>query len=205
MIGFGPLGSTPLGAIPNHFGTAAANLEAASPGAPEFIIPAILELGEHTSEGDVVVAVAAPWFAILERIARDPSAAYEIDARAWEEIIAGSYERTGIFDHVVLTPRSGDLGRDVIATKSGAFSIRIFDQVKAYAPGHVVTANDVRAMLGVITGAQNVSKGVITTTSTFAPRIEDDPFLRSSIPYRLELRGRDTLLAWLKELSAKRP
>ncbi len=147
-------------------------------------------------------AVAVPWFEIVDQIQRDPAAAYQIDPRKWEEIIAGAYERAG-FDEVILTPRSGDKGRDVVASKSGVGSIRIFDQVKAYKPGHVVTADEVRAMLGVITGAQNVSKGVITTTSTFAPKVETDEYIARNIPYRLELKPRDVLIAWLDELSKK--
>jgi restriction system protein len=92
---------------------------------------------------------------------------------------------------VILTPRSGDKGRDVVATKHGVGTIRIFDQAKAYKPGHLVTAEEVRAMLGVITGARNVSKGVITTTSRFAPRISEDEYLKPFIPYRFELKPRD--------------
>jgi len=47
----------------------------------------------------------------------------------WEEIIAGAYKKAG-FDEVTLTPRSGDLGRDVIAIKKGLGSVRVIDQVK---------------------------------------------------------------------------
>ena len=105
------------------------------------------------------------------------------------------------FDEVILTPRSGDKGRDVIATKYGIGSIRFFDQVKAYRPGHLVKAAEVREMIGVITGAANVSKGIITTTSDFAPRVAEDTFIKPFIPYRLELKPRDDLLAWLAGLS----
>jgi restriction system protein len=168
--------------------------------APEILLKALLEFQGHSSEGLLVKAVAVPWFEILELLRRDPDAAYQIDARKWEEIIAGAYERAG-FDEVILTPRSGDKGRDVVATKNGVGSIRIFDQVKAYKPGHLVTADDVRAMLGVITGAQNVSKGVITTTSAFAPLVTQDPYIQPSIPHRLELKPRDILLPWLESLS----
>ena len=102
---------------------------------------------------------------------------------------------------MILTPRSGDKGRDVIATKRGIGSIRFFDQVKAYRPGHLVRAEEVRAMIGVIIGAGNVSKGIITTTSGFAPRVTEDAFIKPFMPYRLELKPRDDLLAWLAELS----
>ena len=167
---------------------------------PEVTLKALLLFGDPTQEGALVKAVALPWYAILERIRADPAAAFEINSRAWEEIVAGAYEKAG-FDEVILTPPSGDKGRDVVATKKGIGSIRIFDQVKAYKPGHVVTAEEVRALLGVVTGAANVSKGVMTTTSTFAPRLAEDEYLKPYIPYRLELKPRDVLLAWLDELS----
>lgn len=169
---------------------------------PEITLKALITLGAADSEGRFVEAVAVPWFEILRLIQRDPGAAYRIDPRQWEEIIAGAYSQAG-YDEVILTPRSGDKGRDVIATKFGVGSIRIFDQVKAYKPGHLVTADEVRAMLGVLTGADNVSKGVVTTTSCFAPRLADDPYIKKYIPYRLELKPRDTLFAWLQDLSKK--
>lgn len=167
---------------------------------PGLALNALLEFSGKTTEGALIRAVAIPWFEILRLLREDPDAAYRIDPRIWEEIIAGAYARAG-FQEVILTPRSGDKGRDVVATKYGVGSIRIFDQVKAYKPGHVVTAEEVRAMLGVITGAQNVSKGVITTTSTFAPRLMDDEYLKPYIPYRLELKSKDVLIPWLNELS----
>lgn len=138
----------------------------------------------------------------MRLIARDPNAIYEIDCWKWEEIIAGVYTQAG-FDEVELTPRSGDKGRDVVATKNGIGSIRIFDQVKAYKPGNLVTANDVRAMAGIMSGANNVSKGVITTTSDFAPRITEDEYIKPFLQHRIELRPRGVLLPWLKELQDK--
>ena len=102
-----------------------------------------------------------------------------------------------------MTPRSGDGGRDIIASKPGLGSIRILDQVKAYSPGHLVNANEVRAMLGVLEAEQNVSKGFVTTTSAFAPGIETEPRLLRFMPYRLELKGGEQLLEWLTELAEK--
>ncbi len=170
---------------------------------PEVTLKALLTFGGRDSEGQLVEAVSLPWFEILEIIQRDPRAAYEIVPRKWEEIIAGAYRQAG-FDEVVLTPRSGDKGRDVVATKFGVGSVRIFDQMKAYKPGHVVTAEEVRAMLGVITGADNVSKGVVTTTSNFAPRLAEDPYISKYIPYRLELKPKEVLFPWLEQLAVKK-
>ena len=68
---------------------------------------------------------------------------------------------------VILTPRSGDHGSDIIASKPGIGSIRIIDQVKAYSDRHRVSADEVRSILGVLSADLNVSKGIITTTSMF--------------------------------------
>lgn len=170
---------------------------------PVLTLKAVLEFGDRTDDGRLIRCVAIPWFEIVAFLEKDPTAAYAIDPFKWEEIIAGAYIEAG-FDEVVLTPRSGDNGRDVVATKKGIGSIRIFDQVKAYKPGHLVTAEEVRALAGTLFAAQNVSKGVVTTTSDFAPRIETHDFVKSLIPYRLELKNKNALLQWLAELKHNR-
>ncbi len=166
-------------------------------------IKAILRFGERSNDGSLVRGVAIPWYDILSRLRRNPQEAHEIDPRMWEEIIAGAYHKAG-FDEVILTPRSGDKGRDVIATKNGVGSIRIIDQVKAYKPGHIVTAEEVRALIGVMSMDLSASKAVMTTTSAFAPKLTDDQLIKPLIPHRLELKPRDILLPWLEELTAGR-
>jgi restriction system protein len=166
----------------------------------------LIVTGGATAEGVLVEATAIPWFEWVKRFQRDPGAVHEIDWRQWEELIAGAYTEAfrGQPCEVILTPRSGDRGRDVIVTLPGIGSIRYFDQVKAYAAHRVVTLDEVHSMLGALVSHQNVSKGVITTTSKFAPGVYDDPGLKQLMPHRLELKPRDVLLPWLSELAAKR-
>ena len=152
----------------------------------------------------MIAGLAVPWFEIIAQLERDPDFLFKIPWRKLEELIAGAYDRAGWPD-VVLTPRSGDRGRDVIATRPGVGSIRIVDQVKAYKPGHLVTADEVRSLLGVLAVESNVSKGVITTTSRFAPGIEADSGIGAFVPYRLELKGGDQLRRWLLELITGEP
>ena len=121
----------------------------------------------------------------------------------WEEIVAGAYHKAG-FDEVTLTPRSGDYGRDIIAVKRGLGTIRIIDQVKAYNLNHLVTADDVRALLGVLEG-EKASKGFLTTTSDFAPRLREDVLIKRFIPDRIELINGNMLLARLRELAMRKP
>jgi restriction system protein len=147
---------------------------------------AIIIPGDRTSEGTLITAVAVPWMEIVKMLHEDPSLAFKIDPWKWEEIIAGAYKRAG-FEEVTLTPRSGDHGRDVIAVKRGMGCVRFIDSVKRYGPDRSVPADDVRALLGVLLTDHNATKGILTTTSNFAPMIACDPFIKPHIPFRLEL------------------
>jgi restriction system protein len=96
---------------------------------PNILVQAVVTFAGKTSEGKIIQAVAPAWFEIAKMIEKDPSLIYQIDARKWEELLAGWYKEYG-FDDVTLTPRSGDYGRDVIAIKHGVLSVRIIDSVK---------------------------------------------------------------------------
>ena len=169
---------------------------------PGLLVQAVIIPADSTKEGQLIEAVAWPWFKIIEIIQKDPNVVYQLDWRKWEEIIAGAYKQQGF--EVVLTPRSGDKGRDVIATSPGIGCIRYFDQVKAYSPNRLVTADEIRAMIGVLTLEANVSKGILTTTSDFAPGILQDKDITRFIPYRLELKPKGALLDWLSSLAPRK-
>ncbi len=162
---------------------------------------AVVELGALTSEGHIIQAVTLPWHRLSEELVRDPRRLFDFAKypRKFEEFIAGAYEEDGW--QVVLTPPSGDLGRDVIARKPGFMKIRIIDQCKAFSQGRVVTAHHVRAMVGVLSRDQNVSKGVITTTSKFAPRVQAE--FKDFMPNRLQLIDGPALLEWLRQVAKK--
>jgi restriction system protein len=131
----------------------------------------------------------------------DWSQAFTISSRMWEEIVAAAFKMEG-YDEVTLTPYSRDKGRDVIAVKRGLGTIRIIGSVKAYKPGHLVRHDDVRALSGVLHGDHSASKGIITTTSDFAPGIVKDPYIQPLIPFRLELINGVQLRKWLASFNA---
>ena len=83
---------------------------------PGLLLQTVVVRGERTAEGTLIQAVALPWFEIIALLEKDPTVAFQLPPDRWEEMVAGAYQRAG-FEEVVLTPRSGDLGRDVIATK----------------------------------------------------------------------------------------
>jgi restriction system protein len=162
------------------------------------LMQTLITPGDKTVEGVLIEAVATPWLEIVRLLKNDPNLAFQISPRKWEEIVAGAY-KAAKFDEVILTPSSGDFGRDVIAIKRGIGSIRVIDQVKAYKPGHFVTADDVRALLGVVF-ADKASKGFLTTTSDFAPKLRDDILLKPHFLNSLELINGPALLKRLEEL-----
>jgi restriction system protein len=157
-------------------------------------------LGGSTSEGDLIEAVAPAWLEIVRQLKVDPDFLFKIDPRKLEELIAGAYHKAGYTD-VVLTPRSGDFGRDVIASRKDWGQVRFIDQVKAYKPGHLVTAEEIRALGHVLQADRNATKGFVTTTSDFAPRVREDPFIKPYLPYRIELLNGAALLERLRNIS----
>lgn len=168
--------------------------------APELLVGvSLITPGDRTDEGRIILAVAPIWRRLLDALTREPETIYRLDARQAEELVAGAYSEDGW--NVTLTPRSGDHGRDVIAERDDVGAIRVLDQVKRYKPGHVVTADEVNAMFGVLSRDPKASKAYITTTSRFAPRVYDE--FRDVMPTRLELRDGDNLRGWLARLAAK--
>jgi len=143
--------------------------------------------------GDLIVGVTPIYRRILAELERDPNALYNLDARQMEELVAVAYDEEGW--KVILTPRSGDGGKDVIATRPDYGTIRILDQVKKLAPHNVVTADVVRALFGVVAKDPSASKGFITTTSSFAPGIAKE--FRKELRGRLSLRDGNDLRKWL--------
>jgi restriction system protein len=187
-------------AQPGVYVETAGDIQVSKRSLPEFLLQSIVLPGRQCPEGSLITAVAPAWKKIIGLLERDPELVFTIDARKWEEIIAAAYDEAG-FDEVILTPRSGDLGRDVIAVKHGHFSVRFIEQVKAYGPGHRVPANDVRALLGVLQADQKTSKGIVTTTSEFAPKIAADPFIAPFVPNRLELVDGKQLIKKLADIA----
>ncbi|MBR0828996.1 restriction endonuclease [Bradyrhizobium manausense] len=153
----------------------------------------------QTSEGVLIRSYAAAWIEIAQQLSEDWSLAFQLNSRQWEEMLAGAMSADGY--EVTLTPRSGDHGRDVIAVKHGIGTIRILGSMKAYAPDHLVGRDHVDEMLGVLFREANASKGIIATTSDFAPRLFEAPNMNLVIPSRLELMNGVKLQKWLTDLS----
>jgi restriction system protein len=118
----------------------------------QLLLQAMVVPGERTDEGKLTI----PWFDIIALLCQDLNMAFQITPQKWEAIVAQACHKAG-FDKVTLRSRSGDLGRDPIAVKKGLGFVRVIDQVKAFKPPHLVTGNDVRALMGVLWGVKRIS------------------------------------------------
>jgi restriction system protein len=154
----------------------------------------------ETEEGVLIKSTSLIWNEIVQALGNDWTLAYQIPPEKWEEIVAGAFNKAQY--EVTLTPRSRDYGRDVIAIKRGVGCVKIIGSVKRYAPGNLVEYDDIRALLGVLSSERDASKGIITTTSDFPPRVKEDKFIAPFIPTRLELMNGEALQRWLQELAA---
>jgi restriction system protein len=173
------------------------------------LMQTVVEVASRVEDGEVIRVVLAPWIDLVEALLKDPSLPYQVDPRQLEAIVAAGWDRIGASE-VILTPRSGDLGRDVIATFDGVGifrsigAIRIIDQVKRNAPTNLVTADDARALITVM-NSDLACKGFLTTTGDFAPRIREDRHLKPYIGSRLELvNGTDLKARWAELVKLKR-
>jgi len=195
VLGFGPIGASPIGAGPQHL------IQQIDRGRRLVTLTstAILIPERRTDEGLLIKSVGKAWIDVARILGDDWSAAFEIDDRQWEEMLAGALKKEG-FD-VTLTPPRKDHGRDVIARKGGVGSMRMLGSMKAYAPGRVVGRDHVHEVLGVVE-AERATKGMIVTTSDFAPQLLDAPRLAELIPDRLELVNGRQLQEWLGKLTS---
>jgi len=178
------------------------NTEAAAAGAASLIISSVVVPTRGDYNGKLITTASPAWDAIWAVVKDDWSKIYQLPPEKLEELVAASYAREGF--EVTLTPRSNDHGRDVIAIKNGTHGYKIIGSVKRYAPGNLVRYDDVRALLGVMSGELDTSKGILVTTSDFPPNIGQDPNIRPFLPYRLQLMAGTELRRWLARLARRK-
>lgn len=103
---------------------------------------------------------------IIDAIAENPELMHGLEPREFEELIADLLYSLE-FENIILTPRSCDGGRDVLATKviSGIPLLFSFE-CKRYR--RKIGLEKMRGLLGSVTHSQTkANKGVLVTTSSF--------------------------------------
>lgn len=169
---------------------------------PQVTLAGLIIPEKKTDEGVLIASISFAWIDIVKKLQGDWSKAHEIPDTVWEELIAAAYKHAG-YDEVTLTPKSNDHGRDLIAVKKGIGAVRLLGSVKAFKPGLLVTKEQVHALAGVVSLDPKATKGILITTSDFAPRILGDKNLARAIPDRIELMNGTQLRQWLGELLSR--
>ena len=137
---------------------------------------------------------------LLDRALRNPELMMKFNSRQFEEFTAELIQRLG-FENVVLTPPSGDGGRDVLASKC-VHGIQVFFafECKRYAPDRPVGPEFARALFGTIMHeGTRATKGILVTTSFFSPSARQYILTEPN----LDSRDFDGIVDWLEEYRAR--
>jgi Restriction endonuclease len=165
--------------------------------APQIVLSSAVSLveGRPVATGLEIIVLAYPWRDIQRRIEADPDFLYRgLTSRQLEEIVAGAYDARGF--KVTLTPPRNDGGRYVIAVEE-AMGITIFDEVKCYGPDYKVGVDVLYKLHSVLELEGNVSKGFVSTTSSFTSGVYER--FGHLMPARLDLRNGDQLREFIRQ------
>lgn len=156
------------------------------------------DLGEEAKSALISVDSLPLW--LIARIMRSPSEVKNLTPRQFEEFVAEILSQLG-FSDVILTPRSGDGGKDVIASHQvNGIPLSFYFECKRYADGNKIQLETLRALLGTMAhDARQVNKGVLVTTSTFTKGSKKFILAES----RLDGKDYDGILGWINELNKK--
>ncbi len=156
------------------------------------------DLGEE--EKSALISVDGLPFRLIAKIMRSPNEIKNLTPRQFEEFVAETLAHLG-FKDVILTPRSRDGGKDVIASHQiNGIPLSFYFECKKYADDNKIQLETLRALLGTMAhDARHVNMGVLVTTSTFTKGSKE--FILSES--RLDGKDYDGILGWIDELNKK--
>lgn len=134
----------------------------------------------------------------ISTILRDPKELHNLSPGQFEEFIADMLSKLG-FKNIILTPRSSDGGKDVIASnKVNGIPMSFYFECKKYAKGNKIQMNTLRALLGTVAHSSTEANiGVLVTTSTFTKGCRD--LILNEC--RLDGKDYDGILGWIDEIN----
>jgi restriction endonuclease Mrr len=125
---------------------------------------------------------------------------YRLSPRQFEEFVAEILDGLG-FAEILLTPRRGDRGRDIVAVKrvEGIPVVFAFE-CKRYSATRKIGVGICRSLLGTISqSASTANVGVLVTTSTFTKGASEFFLTEASV------KGRDFngVVDWIEDVKLK--
>jgi len=162
------------------------------------LFPILYDATGQPLSGEIVVAYQTVNDEVIQYLARHPELLHDLNPRRFEELIAELFAKEGFA--VALTQRTRDGGKDIYALKNDKFGKSLYlIECKRYATTNKVGVETVRGLYGVVT-AENATKGIIATTSSFTKGALD---FASPLQYKLSLRDFEALKEWLAEYNRK--
>lgn len=136
---------------------------------------------------------------LFEYFNNNPDKLFGLTSRGFEELVADIFKNNEYI--VELTPPVKDGGYDILAVKNSKLTgdHTYLIECKRYSPENKVGVGVVRSLFGVV-ATKNVTKGIITTTSSFTKGAKEFAQLNKN---RIELKDYNNIKSWLKELAIK--
>lgn len=148
-----------------------------------------------TGSAKSIVVVSNVSDELLRRLAEYPDDRFSIDPRIFEETVAELLSRMG-YD-VVLTPRSGDKGRDVIAALATPTApVLMLVECKRYARDRKVGPEPISRVWSRIFD-DKANMAMVVTTSSFTPVAKEFANARG---YQLSLQDGDKYISWIRSV-----
>lgn len=167
--------------------------------APREILTTLHLPGEYAQR---VLTVSQLPLRLFEAVMAHPQSLHSLTPRQFEEFIAEILHGIGFVD-LLLTPKSGDGGRDIIASKKvHNIPLTFYFECKKFAEGRKVQLDTLRSLLGVVahhSSAANI--GVLVTTSTFTQGCAE--LIASEC--RLDGKDYNGIMGWVKEFTETFP
>ena len=174
MLGFGPIGSAPISALPDDF-SVAFNLDGQESGRSIIHITSLVDR------------------ALIQRLHQYPDDLRFMDRRKYEEVIAEIF--LGFGYEVELTQRTRDGGKDIVAIKHVITPVKFLIECKRPDPGNPTNVSAVRELYGVKCD-DRATKAILASTTYFTP---DAKKFSSEHLWELELRDFEGLRDWIAE------
>jgi restriction system protein len=129
-----------------------------------------------------------------------PQDRFKLNPRLFEETISEILRRMGY--ETILTPRSGDKGRDVIASIiTPAAPVLMLVECKRYAPHRLVGPEPI-ARIWTRLFEDKANLAMVITTSGFQPVASREAHSKG---YQLSLKDGEQFIDWIRKIQKKQP
>ena len=134
------------------------------------------------------------WQQIIDRLALNPHAIYELTPRKFEELVAELLIKDGLT--IQMTPETRDGGKDIIAEYESNLGKQLFlVECKRYSQQRPVSVSVIQRLYGLVE-ERKATSGLVVTTSRFS---RDALEYQGRIKHRMSLKKYEDISSWLNK------